>query len=65
MTIDERIDLIRQARSLVGAALVGDGLPQIEAILRSADQELHWALWNLGEPVAMRAELAEPTLNAR
>jgi len=60
MTIEERIALIRQARQLVGAAMVGGGLPQIEAILRSADTELHWALWNLGEPVAMRAELPDP-----
>ena len=27
---------------------------------RSADMELHWALWNLGEPVSLRAEMDEP-----
>jgi hypothetical protein len=31
--------------------------PQIEAILRSADMELHWALWNLGEVLPHRHDL--------
>lgn len=31
--------------------------PQIEAILRSADMELHCALWNLGEPMSLRPEM--------
>lgn len=34
--------------------------PQIEAILRSADIELHWGLWNLGDDVPLRPELAYP-----
>ncbi|MCY1167306.1 hypothetical protein D9M73_72670 [compost metagenome] len=56
MNIHEQIDLIKQARELVARATAGTDLPQIEAILRSADMELHWALWNLGEPVALRPE---------
>ncbi len=31
-------------------------LPQIEAMLRNADMELHWALWNLGVAVPLRPE---------
>jgi hypothetical protein len=56
-SLQDRIELIRQARELVARANAGIELPQIDAILRSADMELHWALWNLGEPVALRAEM--------
>jgi len=31
-------------------------VPQIEAMLRNADMELHWALWNLGVAVPLRPE---------
>lgn len=57
MNLDDRITQIRQARALIASALAGGDLPQIEAMLRNADMELHWALWNLGEPVALRPEL--------
>ncbi len=60
MSNEDRIALIRQARELVQAAATGCGLPQIETILRSADMELHWALWNLGEAVPLRAEFDWP-----
>ena len=40
----------------VAAAAADCDLPQIEAILKSADMELHWALWNLGAPVSLRPE---------
>ena len=56
MTHDERIALIEQARVKVAAAAANCDLPQIEAILKSADMELHWALWNLGVPVSLRPE---------
>ncbi len=36
-------------------------LPQIEAMLRNADMELHWALWNLGVPVPLRPEVEYDT----
>lgn len=42
----ELIELINEADS-----------PQIETILRSADMELHCALWNLGEPISLRPEM--------
>lgn len=56
MSPQEQIERISQARSLIGS-LIGQALePQVEAILRSADMELHWALWNLGVAVAHRPE---------
>jgi hypothetical protein len=55
--MEERISKIKQARALLASALNGCELPQIEAMLRNADMELHWALWNLGEPVALRPEI--------
>jgi len=62
MTPQATIENIRQARSRIQAALAGCAVPQIEMMLRNADQELHLALWNLGEPVALRAELEYPDL---
>ena len=55
--MQERIRKIKEARTLLAAAMQGCDLPQIEAMLRNADMELHWALWNLGEPVPLRPEL--------
>jgi hypothetical protein len=56
MDLQKRIDTIQQARALLDAAATGCDLPQIEAMLRNADAELHWALWNLGVPVPLRPE---------
>jgi hypothetical protein len=55
--MDEQIRKIKQARALLADAMKRCDLPQIEAMLRNADMELHWALWNLGEPVPLRPEL--------
>jgi len=55
--MEERIRKIKEARALLAAALKDCDLPQIEAMLRNADMELHWALWNLGEPVPLRPEI--------
>jgi hypothetical protein len=55
--MEERIRQITEARALLAAALKECDLPQIEAMLRNADMELHWALWNLGEPVSLRPEI--------
>lgn len=60
MNVDEQIAAIERARALVIATMVDCDAPQIEAILRNADMELHWALWNLGADVPMRPELAYP-----
>lgn len=55
--MEERIERIKEARAAIAQALAGCDTPQIAAMLRNADMELHWALWNLGVPVALRPEL--------
>jgi len=60
MTREEQIAALRRARAEVGRVIAGCDSPQIETIARSADMELHWALWNLGETVSLRAEMDEP-----
>lgn len=57
MDTKDRIAHIRQARELVISAMSGCDSPQIETMLRSADMELHLALWNLGEAVSLRPDL--------
>ena len=54
--MDEQIRNIQEARAAVKAALATCTIPQVQAMLRNADMELHWALWNLGVPVALRPE---------
>ena len=56
MKAEERVATIRQARALIASAISGCESPQIETMLRSADMELHLALWNLGEAVSLRPE---------
>lgn len=55
--MEDCIVKIKQARTLLAAAMAGCDTPQIEAMLKNADLELHWALWNLGEPVSLHPEL--------
>ena len=57
MTHEERIEKIRSARSLIGEALDECGVPMIEGALAEADLNLHWVLWNMGEPVDLHPEL--------
>lgn len=61
MTEQEQIDRIHQARALIAPLIATSSEPQIEAVLRSADMELHWALWNLGQVVGHRHELDRTT----
>ncbi len=56
MPLANSISAIEQARALLKKALADCDIPQIESMLRNADMELHWALWNLGVPVALRPE---------
>ena len=56
MKIEERIDKLKKARALVAEAVDGCGIPMLETTLGEADMNLHWALWNLGEPVSLRHE---------
>jgi hypothetical protein len=55
--MQEQVKRIKEARALLAAALKDCELPQIEAMLRNADMELHWALWNLGEAVPLRPDM--------
>ncbi len=57
MDPSEQIDSLKQARAHIAAAMQVCDIPQIEQMLRNADMELHWALWNLGEPVSLRPEI--------
>jgi hypothetical protein len=57
MDTSEQIDSLKQARAHIAAAMQRCDIPQIEQMLRNADMELHWALWNLGEPVSLRPEI--------
>ena len=56
MPLANSISAIEQARALLKKALADCDIPQIESMLRNADMELHWALWNLGVVVALRPE---------
>lgn len=47
---------ISEARIGLRGLLRDCELPQIETMLRNADMELHWALWNLGVNVPLRPE---------
>ena len=58
MTVEEQIRRIREARELIAPLIAQPAEPQVEAILRSADMELHWALWNLGVVVPHRHDMA-------
>lgn len=55
--MEDCIAKIRQARALLAAATAACDTPQIAAMLHNADLELHWALWNLGEPVSLHPVL--------
>lgn len=57
MKSEDLVMRVRQARELIAPCIAGCEAPQIEAMLRGADMELHLALWNLGEDVALRPEL--------
>ncbi len=60
MRMEERIAKVQAARALIQAAMAECEAPQIEMMLRNADMELHWALWNLGVPVELRPEMEYP-----
>jgi hypothetical protein len=52
----QRIAQLHRLREQLAQVIRASTEPQIEAILRSADMELHWALWNLGEVMEHRPE---------
>ncbi len=57
MTVDDMIAKLREARGLVDEVYKGADIPQIQSILKHADNNLHWALWNLGEVDGFRPDL--------
>jgi hypothetical protein len=57
MTRTEMIAQLRRARALARAVSDATDLPQLQLILRHADQNLHWALWNLGQIDELRPDL--------
>lgn len=57
MQPDEMIEKLKEARRLVDEIATGTDIPQIQSILRQADQNLHWALWNLGSVDSLRPDL--------
>jgi hypothetical protein len=48
---------LRRARALARSVYDATELPQLQLILRHADQNLHWALWNLGQIDELRPDL--------
>lgn len=57
MDMQAQIKQLHHIRAQLAPLLADPCEPQIEAILRSADMELHWALWNLGEVVEHRPDM--------
>ena len=57
MKPDDMIAKLREARALVGEICQSTEIPQIQSILKHADMNLHWALWNLGEVDGLRPDL--------
>jgi len=57
MTRSQMIANLRRARALARAVYDATDLPQLQLILRHADQNLHWALWNLGQIDELRPDL--------
>jgi hypothetical protein len=62
MTVEQRIEKLRQARKLVADAVAGCAIPQLENTLREADMNLHWALWNLGDVAELLPDLEARTV---
>jgi hypothetical protein len=54
---EEMIEKLRAARALVDEVYGNSDLPQIQSIMRHADQNLHWALWNLGDVESLRPDM--------
>jgi hypothetical protein len=61
----DMIRRLRQARVLVDDVYRGTDIPQIQMTLRHADQNLHWALWNLGAVDELRPDLPGSVVRPR
>ena len=56
METEAYIARISDVRAEIRGLIADCESPQIETMLRKADMELHWALWNLGVAVPLRPE---------
>lgn len=56
MNLESCIARINEVRGNLQQLMRDCESPQIETMLRNADMELHWALWNLGVAVPLRPE---------
>lgn len=65
MTRSQMIANLRRARALARAVCDATDLPQIQLTLRHADQNLHWALWNLGQIDELRPDLQGSVVAAK
>ncbi len=59
MSPDAMIAKLRQARAIVDQVVAGTEAPQIQSILKHADMNLHWALWNPGAVDGLRPDLPD------
>jgi len=57
MNPQEIIEKLKAARALLDEIYEGTDIPQIQSMMRHADQNLHWALWNLGEVETLRPDM--------
>jgi hypothetical protein len=57
MQPNEIIEKLKAARALLDEIYEGTDIPQIQSMMRHADMNLHWALWNLGEVETLRPDL--------
>jgi hypothetical protein len=57
MNREQVLACIAQARALIRAVQAETDNPAIAQCLRFADQNLHWAQWNLGAGEALLPEL--------
>jgi hypothetical protein len=57
MKPNEIIEKLKAARAILDEVYEGTDIPQIQSMMRHADQNLHWALWNLGEVETLRPDL--------
>ncbi len=56
MSHDSEIEKLKAARALIQEAAAALPVPMLEAALKEADMNLHWALWNMGVDVELLPE---------
>jgi hypothetical protein len=59
MEREQALERIAAARELIRAVALETDSPLIAQCMRFADQNLHWAQWNLGECTSLAPELDE------